>query len=42
MNDLEAARDSDSLINQQGHIKINATLSITSPTPITCLVMGIN
>ncbi|XP_072743228.1 uncharacterized protein [Anoplolepis gracilipes] len=40
VDDFEASGDSDSSIGQQGHIKINATLSITSPAPITCLVMG--
>ncbi|EFN72277.1 hypothetical protein EAG_14248, partial [Camponotus floridanus] len=39
MDDLEASGDSDSSIDQQGHIEINA-LSITSSASITCLVMG--
>lgn len=41
VDDFQASGDSDSSIGQQGHVEINATLSITSPVPITCLVMGI-
>lgn len=40
VDDFEASGDFDSSIGQQGHVETNATLSITSPVPITCLVMG--
>ncbi|KAL6433673.1 hypothetical protein ACFW04_005743 [Cataglyphis niger] len=40
VNDFEASENFDSSIRQQGHVETNATLSITSPVPITCLVMG--
>lgn len=42
-DDFQASGDSDSFgsIGQPGHVEINATMLITSPVPITCLVMGI-
>ncbi|KAM0727216.1 hypothetical protein ACS0PU_007377 [Formica fusca] len=40
VDDFEASGDFDSSIGQQGHVETNATLSITSPVPITCLIMG--
>lgn len=41
-DDFQASGDSDSFgsIGQPGHVEINATMLITSPVPITCLVMG--
>jgi len=39
---FEASGNFDS-VSQQGHIEINTTLSITTPSvPTICLVMGIN
>ncbi|XP_018311602.1 uncharacterized protein [Mycetomoellerius zeteki] len=41
VEDFEASGNFDSSVSQQGHIEINTTLSVTTPSvPTICLVMG--